>query len=64
MEISQTVQCSKGNNSRVEVPVLCTLSYGAQHLCEVHENILNRFEVTEQTRVCGRNDNFTMFKRH
>ena len=28
-----------------------------------HENILNSFEVTERTRVCGKNCHFSMFKR-
>ena len=27
-----------------------------------HENILNGFEVTEWTRVCGKNCHFSMFK--
>ena len=27
-----------------------------------HENILNGFEVTERTRVCGKNRHFSMFK--
>ena len=27
-----------------------------------HENILNGFEVTERTRVCGKNCHFSMFK--
>ena len=28
-----------------------------------HENILKGFEVTERTRACGKNFNFSMFKR-
>ena len=49
-------QSSKGSKSksrltRVTVLVFCTSSHDALHLCEVHQNIWNGFQLTEQTQV-------------
>ena len=63
--IYQTVQCSKGNNSkriqsRVVVTALCLM---VLNICvKFQENISNGFDVTERTRVCGRNGNIKCSK--
>ena len=35
--------------------VFCTLSHGALHICKVFHNKFSKFQLTEQTRVHGRN---------
>ena len=60
-------QCTKSNNSksmqsRVTVPALCMLSQVLNICVKFHKNILNAFEVTERTQVCGKNGHFSMFK--
>ena len=53
---------------KVYTPVLCFLCFAlclmVLNICvKFHENISNGFDVTERTRVCGRNCHFSMFKR-
>ena len=60
-------QCTKGNNSKVCNPELRLLDSAVLrmmlHICvKFHENIPNSFDVTERTRVCGRNGNFQYSK--
>ena len=61
-------QCSKGNNQKSMQPRVPFLRSArllmVLNICvKFHENILNGFEVTERTRVCGKNCHFSMFKR-
>ena len=58
----QSIQCSI-------TPKVCNPELGSAHhlmvlnICvKFHENIFNSFEFTEQTRVCGKNCHFSMFK--
>ena len=53
---------SKGMQSRVVVPVLSRRLMVLNNCMKFHENILNDFEVTERTRVCGKNCHFSKLK--
>ena len=63
-------QCSKSNNSK-SIEFSSELRFLRSERClmvfnicvKFHLNILNDFEVTERTRVCGKNYHFPMFKR-
>ena len=56
--IFQCSKDSKSRSSRVTVLVFCTLSHDALHLYEVLSKYLNNFQLTELTRVHGRNGYF------